>query len=165
MHHWDVKVGIISRCCLFCYCKQPEDTIWSPRYKLKLGEWRMKPPQIFSPYFPTTGSHTSSTDKPWAAVRTMLTETRQTLTNIIGLSSWFCRTFLVHREGFIFLYSAVARKHLWGRGSNNCVCDTARIWEEEVQKLAPLVVQPVLYLQICLVLCNISDIILICSFL
>lgn len=46
-----------------------------------------------------------------------------------------------------------------------CVCDTARIWEEEVQKLAPLVVQPVLYLQICLVLCNISDIILICSFL
>lgn len=116
MDHWDVKVGIISRCCLFCYCKQPEDTIWSPRYKLKLGEWRMKPPQIFSPYFPTTGSHTSSTDKPWAAVRTMLTETRQTLTNIIGLSSWFCRTFLVHREGFIFLYSAVARKHLWGRG-------------------------------------------------
>lgn len=104
-------------------------------------------------------------NKPWAAVRTMLTETRQTLTNIIGLSSWFCRTFLVHREGFIFLYSAVARKHLWGRGSNNCVCDTARIWEEEVQKLAPLVVQPVLYLQICLVLCNISDIILICSFL
>lgn len=122
---WDVTVRNFSRCCLFCSYRHRQRTpccLPDTNSGLCAG-WDHY--IFFLLISPTTGSCNSSIDKPWAANRWTLTEMSQTLKNIIGLSSSFCRNSLVHTRGFSLVYVHIWR---WGSTSYVCVRDTVGRW-------------------------------------